>query len=379
MVFRGGHEKVGRYSAAQGRPLDPIPFRAVVYVRNHGSNLSERPDHLSTEKRAMRSKLVEAIAKHPLPIDSKISSEFSLGELTGPVGGSVSSSRPAPSITIAVATWRRPKGLRRLLEALRPQVEGHRGREIVVVNDGSHDAAYAEVVSAFESIVRYESLSENAGVGVARNRCVSLAKGDFVVFVDDDCVPPPFWLDWLAARLTVAPDIDALAGSTRLLWRNSGFFERVQAHFKLLPRPWVTRQDIIFVTASLAIRRALLERLGGFRPLRIGEDTELAGRVAQSGARVVVDEDWFVHHEPEAFGAKLRKFWRYGLANVTLHERTSSPVAHASLQQARRRLHVQNARTHVPPRFSRSPEFLGVSRRPCGSCACCHGRPSCIL
>jgi GT2 family glycosyltransferase len=144
--------------------------------------------------------------------------------------------------------------------------------------------------------------------------------------------------------LSASPDLDVLAGTTRLFWRSRGFFERVQAHFRVLPRPWPTPQDLIFVTANVAIRRALLERLGGFRPLRVGEDSELAGRIALSGARVAFDEDWFVRHDPESFRSKLRKYWRYGFTNVALHERTTTPVAFANLLQARRRLHVRNAR-----------------------------------
>ena len=345
MAFRGGHEKVGRSSAAAGRPLEPVPFRAVVYVRNYGSNLSERPDHLSEERRAQRSQLVAAIAKHPLVIDPTISSEFMLGPLMATAGRPVPRSRPAVSVTVAVTTWRRPAGLRQLLETLRPQVHGYPDREIVVVNDGSHDSGYEEILKDFEGLIRYEALPENKGVGAARNRAVALARGDYVLFVDDDCATPPYWIDWAISRLLATPTLDVLAGTTRLLWRKRGFFERVQAHFEILPRPWATRQDIIFVTASLAIRRTLLETLGGFRPLRIGEDSELAGRIALHGARVILDEDWFVRHEPEAFRTKLTKYWRYGFTNVSLHDRTTMPVAFAALGKARRRRHFANAQT----------------------------------
>jgi glycosyltransferase involved in cell wall biosynthesis len=323
--------------------LDPIPFPAAVYVRNHGSNMSERPDFYSETVRAARFEIVRKISRTPVSIDRALALEFNLDALmSGNVAGTPV--HDVPSLTIAVTTCRRPAGLLRLLDALRPQVEGRRGREIVVVNDGSHDADYEAVVGKFKGLLRYEALPVNLGVGAARNRAAALADGAFVVYVDDDCVPPPFWLDWLAGRLAAQPDLDVLAGTARLLWRSRGFFERVQAHFRMLPRPWVTLQDIIFVTANVAIRRKILERLGGFRPLRIGEDSELAGRIALAGARAAFDEDWFVLHEPEPFRAKLRKYWRYGFTNVALHERTTVPVAFANLLHARRRLHVRNAR-----------------------------------
>lgn len=227
-VLRKGHPGVRRFSIAEGRPLAPIPFPAVIYVRNYGSNMSERPDYYSEATRALRAEVVKRIARGAVKIDERTVSEFALDPLLEETGRGLEL-RP-PSLTVAIATYRRAEGLRRLLTALRPQVEGRGDREIVVVNDGSHDVAYEEVVKSFGTMVRYDALAENGGVSVARNRALALAGGDYVVFIDDDCLPPPYWLDWLAGRLLASPDIDVVAGTTRLFWRKRALFERVQAH-----------------------------------------------------------------------------------------------------------------------------------------------------
>lgn len=64
--------------------------------------------------------------------------------------------------------------------------------EIIVVDDGSSDGT-GEVCRSFGNAVQVVR-QENAGVSSARNHGVSLAKGDYVMFVDaDDALLPEWW------------------------------------------------------------------------------------------------------------------------------------------------------------------------------------------
>jgi len=338
-VFRNGHGDVATRSIAFKRPLGVVPFRAVVYVRNHGINLSERADLSGLSVRRRKANILPEIERHRVPFDEETRTEFNLE----PLMRQEAPKRSLPTLTVSIATCRRPDGLRNLLRALRPQIEGKSGREVVVVNDGSHDAAYEAVVEEFRGWIRYEALNENLGIGGSRRHGASLAGGDFIVVTDDDCVPPPCWLDWLSARIMAAPDLDVLAGTTRLLWRKHSFFERVQSHFAIHPRPWGTSHDIILVGANFAIRRAFLDRIGGFPDLRIGEDVDVAGRAALHGARIEADLDWYVAHEPESFPTKLRKHWKYGFSNVALLQACTPPPIYMSFLHARRARHLPTA------------------------------------
>jgi glycosyltransferase involved in cell wall biosynthesis len=42
---------------------------------------------------------------------------------------------------------------------------------------------------------------KHLGYSWARNRGIEKAKGDLVAFMDDDCIPPPFWLESLISAL----------------------------------------------------------------------------------------------------------------------------------------------------------------------------------
>lgn len=255
--------------------------------------------------------------------------------------------RQPPSLTVAVATYRRPEGLRRLLAALRPQVAGIAGREIVVVNDGSHDDAYEMVRRAFGDIAAYQAAAQNRGIAETRNALAAMGTGAFLVYVDDDCEPPPWWLDWLAARLAAAPELDVVAGPTRPLWPEGKrrFIARVQAHYGLLPRPRQSHDAILFVTANVAIRRSALLAAGGFGyPGFTGasEDSELASRLALRGALMRIDQDWHVFHEVTGNLAELcRRYWRYGFANGSYLRLASAPRIYDELLHYRRRDHLQ--------------------------------------
>jgi glycosyltransferase involved in cell wall biosynthesis len=245
-------------------------------------------------------------------------------------------------LSVLIATYKRPEGLRRVLAALRPQVEGRTDREVIVVNDGTDDAAYAAVIGE-HPYVRYHPEPENRGVGATRNAAARLARGTFIVYTDDDCEPPAWWLDWVAARLEEYPDIDVLAGTTRPLWTpRRSFVERVQAHYDLIPHPWRAGMHDMFVTANVAIRRALFERAGGFRVqerfLRAGEDTELCFRLAMLGARMMVDRNCYVRHEVGGrLRDQMRRYWGYGYANVWITRLTTAPAVHSEFAEATRR------------------------------------------
>lgn len=252
-------------------------------------------------------------------------------------------------LSVAISTFKRPAGLARLLAALRPQVEGRPGREIVVVNDGSHDTAYENVARSCANVISYHALPENAGVARARNESAARASGAYLVFTDDDCEPPPFWLDWLEARLDANPELDVVIGTTLPLYsQQPRFFERVNGHYELLPQPRGTPAAPLFATANVAIRRALLERVGGFgfrdAFTGAGEDTELASRLIAGGARTVVDYDWFVRHDVcDGLTVQMRRYWRYGYANVWMRRFTSSPSSNEDSARAHRKALPENA------------------------------------
>lgn len=224
---------------------------------------------------------------------------------------------PEPRFSIVIPTYGRPQGLAQLLDSLAPQVEGRKGREIIVVNDGSGDPGYAAVVDRHAAGIRYIASTENRGPGAARNRGAAEAAGDFLVFIDDDCTAPPDWLDGLALVLSVDPTLDAVGGMTRPLPSpHPPWFERLLVQAGAHPNPVFYRdQLIVMVSACLAVRRGMFDQLGGFVEdiMPLAEDRNLTTRLRIAGAKCVIAPNWFVYHDMNSTPKQhFRRYFNYG-------------------------------------------------------------------
>jgi glycosyltransferase involved in cell wall biosynthesis len=115
-----------------------------------------------------------------------------------------------PRISVVVPTRDRPAPLARCLDALSVQTVRDR-LELIVVDDGSVAADEVAAVVARHTRARLIRMG-GGGPAAARNAGAQAARGSFLCFTDDDCLPE---VDW-AEKLTVAirEGADAVAGRT---------------------------------------------------------------------------------------------------------------------------------------------------------------------
>jgi glycosyltransferase involved in cell wall biosynthesis len=264
-------------------------------------------------------------------------------------------------LSVLICTYKRPAGLRALLASLWPQVEGRADRETVIINDGTDGDAYRAVIAGFPG-VSYVPLPKNVGIAEARNEAVRHARGAFIVFTDDDCVVPPWWLDWLQARLDFSPELDIVAGTTLPPANEKpSFLGRVRAHYQYLPHSWDANGMPMLVTANVAIRRSLFQALGGFGFVPFpgaGEDTEFSIRANRAMARIALDHDWYVEHEiADGWRVVLRRYWRYGYANARIATLPNAAHLFYDWTHAKRRNHLVNARAVFAEMSARSAGF----------------------
>ena len=102
-------------------------------------------------------------------------------------------------VAVCVITYRRPEGLKRLLESLNAltfQAQALDLRVVVVENDetGLAQRVCNDVRSTLRWPLEYH-VEPQRGIPFARNKAVAVAKqtADFIAFIDDDEVPDAGW------------------------------------------------------------------------------------------------------------------------------------------------------------------------------------------
>lgn len=153
--------------------------------------------------------------------------------------------------------------------------------------------------------------------GRARNEGARRARGEVLVFLDDDVrLGHPGVLRAMVVCLA-SVERAGMVGAAQRLPASANRFQRMAA--RQIPRstsPVVrvpTDTDMV-VTACCAVRSELFWSLGGFREdIPRGVDPEFRHRLRQAGWRTVVaPHAWFYHPMPDGFGALCRTFFRNG-------------------------------------------------------------------
>jgi GT2 family glycosyltransferase len=184
--------------------------------------------------------------------------------------------------TVVVPTRNRPKELSRCLEALLRQ-RTERAYEVIVVDDGSASPLTSQATAGV-TVIR----GEGNGPAAARNAGIARARGAFVLFIDDDAIPEPSWVDAACDFLERHPAHVGVGGRT------------VSPPFDYLYEHSVECDCPAFWTCNVAYRREVLERLGGFyEGFRAAhcEDLDLGYRALELGS-VGFAPDMRVVHPP---------------------------------------------------------------------------------
>ena len=108
--------------------------------------------------------------------------------------------------TIIVSTHERPLLLRRALSSLAAQTL--RDYSVIVVSDSLHETPPADLLAAFPRTSLYVMRTGECGPAESRNLGLELAKGEYVLFLDDDDTFDPEHLERLADEaLRSRPDL----------------------------------------------------------------------------------------------------------------------------------------------------------------------------
>jgi glycosyltransferase involved in cell wall biosynthesis len=218
-----------------------------------------------------------------------------------------------PELSVIVPTHNRPLRLRWLLNALAEQTLDLGLWEVIVGDDSEGDESMklmADHPLTLAGVLRFvRVMPKLQAPGANRNAALRLARAPTIVFTDDDCRPPPAWLQRVREAVSRHPGA-IIQGMVRSDPAEMAMLDSPFPHtqaFGRVPRPWAECCNIVYP-------RELIERVGGFREdLLTGEDADLNARARATGVSYVGDEGMLNYHalEEGSLRTRLRAAWRW--------------------------------------------------------------------
>ena len=103
---------------------------------------------------------------------------------------------PELEVSVIVPTFNRVQSLRKTLVKLDAQTQPHDRFEVIVVDDGSTDETPEIEKEHFTFPLRYVRQA-NQGSAAARNRGAEQSRGEILIFIDDDILAEPEYIEGL--------------------------------------------------------------------------------------------------------------------------------------------------------------------------------------
>jgi len=255
-----------------------------------------------------------------------------------------------PAYTVALCTHNHADRLLRTLAEL-PGIRPPRAAwELLVIDNASRDGT-PEILANNPwpagwtvRVLREEKL----GLSNARNRAIREARGEYVIFIDDDETADP---DWLCAfeRLIEAQAPDAFGGRIEVLFEDPrpawlrdellGFLGQLNRHPAIAP---LSEPGDSFYGGNFGFRKSVCERVGAFdadlgrkgTDNTGGEEVDFYRRLLAAGFKVWWTPEAVIHHRIQTAKLDRRYF-------IDLHYRQGR------MEAVRRR----GNRSRLPPRY----------------------------
>jgi GT2 family glycosyltransferase len=217
-----------------------------------------------------------------------------------------------PSCSIVIPVFNRAAFTKSCLLGIERSIDSERlPHEVIVVDNASTDGTedLLKSWSGSRSNARVLSLGRNFGFARACNEGAQLARGHYLVFLNNDTLPTPGWLEKMIGLAEGDPQIGIVG--CKLLYPE-GRIQHIGVVFgenrnprhlyrgfqaDILPAK-VCREYQAVTGACLLLRREIFDSVGGMNETYLNsyEDMDLCLKVRSKGYRIMVCTDSIVYH-----------------------------------------------------------------------------------
>ncbi len=224
--------------------------------------------------------------------------------------------------SIIIPVYNRPQEIDELLESLYQQTL--KDFEVVVVEDGSREKCDLVCDRYRDRLSVSYHFKPNSGPGPSRNYGAERSQGEYLIILDSDVIVPENYLAIVKEELDREP-CDAFGGPDRA----HPSFTPIQKAINYAMTSFFTtggirggkrKMDKFYPRSfNLGIKKSVYEALGGFAPMRYGEDIDLSTRIFKNGYSCRLFPEAFVYHKRRVkFSSFFRQVKHSGEARVVL-------------------------------------------------------------
>ena len=227
--------------------------------------------------------------------------------------------------SIIIPVYNRPQEVDELLESLCGQT--FKDFEVVVVEDGSSEKCDTVCEKYADRLALRYHFKPNSGPGPSRNYGAERSQGEYLIILDSDVIVPKNYLETIEEELDREP-CDAFGGPDRA----HESFTTIQKAINYAMTSFFTtggirggkkKLDKFYPRSfNLGIKKSVYEALGGFAPMRYGEDIDLSTRIFKGGYSCRLFPEAFVYHKRRVkFSSFFRQVKHSGEARVELKKK----------------------------------------------------------
>jgi glycosyltransferase involved in cell wall biosynthesis len=214
-----------------------------------------------------------------------------------------------PALSIVLPTFNRCAELPAAIESALDQTAPSDRYEILVVDNNSPDRTaetIAAIAAAHAGRVRYV-FEARQGVSYARQAGIDVARAPIIAFFDDDVRVSQNWVETILRTFDEHPELECIGGRVLPRWSTTPPGWLTSSHWAPLALQDLGDEPLLvssqnprgLISANLACRKRLLDRIGGFSPefqrVKDGigslEDDEWNRRLWKSGGKALYVPD----------------------------------------------------------------------------------------